>query len=126
DHRRGRGPHRGARHARRAHRTPRPLRRAVPAPALDRAAGGDVSGADEETERRRADAEAVTRLVGDGAGVAAGEGQPGERSSWRGRGGHAEEQIRGTQDIAMLLGLWRYVRPYQGLFWLSMLLLPAI
>jgi hypothetical protein len=26
----------------------------------------------------------------------------------------------------MLLGLWRYIRPYQGLFWLSMLLLPAI
>ena len=42
------------------------------------------------------------------------------------RGVESEHQLSGTRDIALLFGLWRYIRPYKGLFWVSMGLLPAI
>ena len=42
------------------------------------------------------------------------------------RGPAVEEKLGGTRDIAILKGLWRYIRPYRGLFWVSTLLLPAI
>ena len=52
--------------------------------------------------------------------IGRGRGEPGQR------GVESERQLSGTRDIAMLFGLWRYIRPYRGLFWISMLLLPAI
>jgi ATP-binding cassette subfamily B multidrug efflux pump len=37
-----------------------------------------------------------------------------------------EQQILGTRDLAMLRGMWRFVAPYKGLFFLSLALLPLV
>ncbi|TFH25567.1 MAG: ABC transporter ATP-binding protein [Myxococcales bacterium] len=42
------------------------------------------------------------------------------------RGPRRDRRMDGTRDLQMVLGMWRFVRPYRGLFALSMLPLPAI
>lgn len=42
------------------------------------------------------------------------------------RGPQRDERLEETRDWQMIVGLWRFVRPYRGLFLISMLLLPAI
>ncbi|HEY2773476.1 MAG TPA: ABC transporter ATP-binding protein [Candidatus Binatia bacterium] len=43
------------------------------------------------------------------------------------QGGITEEQaILGTRDIAMVRAMWRFLAPYKGLFFLSVVLLPLI
>jgi ATP-binding cassette subfamily B multidrug efflux pump len=42
------------------------------------------------------------------------------------RGTRDERQLGATRDWQMILGLWQFIRPYRGLFFLSMALLPAI
>ena len=41
------------------------------------------------------------------------------------RGHQEEQQLAETNDVKLLLRLWQFVKPYRGLFWISMLLLPA-
>ena len=36
----------------------------------------------------------------------------------------AEEQLARGYDSRLLRWVWRYVRPYRGLFWLSVVLMP--
>ena len=40
------------------------------------------------------------------------------------RGEHREQQLGGTRDAQILLGLWRFIRPYKFVFFASMALLP--
>ncbi len=42
------------------------------------------------------------------------------------RGPHAEQRLGRTRDAQILAGLWRFIRPYRGLFWLAIGLLPAV
>jgi len=42
------------------------------------------------------------------------------------RGTQRDRELGETRDVQILLGLWSFVRPYRGLFAVSMLLLPAI
>jgi ATP-binding cassette subfamily B protein len=43
-----------------------------------------------------------------------------------GRGPRDEQRLGATRDLRLLASLWRFVRPYRGLFLLSLLLLPAV
>ncbi len=40
------------------------------------------------------------------------------------RGEHREQQIAGTRDTQILLGLWRFIRPYKLVFFAALALLP--
>ena len=42
------------------------------------------------------------------------------------RGTRDERSLGATRDLQMILGLWKFIRPYKGLFLISMALLPAI
>ena len=42
------------------------------------------------------------------------------------RGTRDERALGATRDLQMILGLWKFIRPYRGLFFIAMALLPAI
>jgi len=48
------------------------------------------------------------------------------RAASRARGTQSEQSLGATRDIQIIAGLWRFIRPYRGLFWVAMALLPAI
>src|SRR5690606_10909055 len=77
----------------------RPLCRAVPAPAPDRGAGGDLT--------RPADKRAVRRAETPSDSI------------------HAEERVT-AYDAELLRRLWGFIRPYRRTFWLSIAILPVI
>ncbi len=51
--------------------------------------------------------------------------KPSPKPTSRRHGHHREQRVERMRDIQMVLALWRFIRPYRGLFWVSMLLLPA-
>src|SRR5262249_20436769 len=71
---------------------------ALPPPAPERRAGGDLSPPRNE------------RAIGPSAGAA--------------EGIHAEERIEGAYDAELVRRLWVYIRPYRSTFLLSMAILP--
>lgn len=42
-----------------------------------------------------------------------------------GRGPRQETRLERTRDIDMVRGMWRFIRPYRGLFFIALALLPA-
>jgi ATP-binding cassette subfamily B multidrug efflux pump len=42
------------------------------------------------------------------------------------RGVRAERLLGATRDVQIIRGLWRFIRPYKGIFFVSMALLPAV
>ena len=42
------------------------------------------------------------------------------------RGTRTERKLGATRDLQIIAGLWKFIRPYRGTFFLSMALLPII